>query len=86
MKSEGHALASLAIAEAKALRMRFGDAKYGRKMRQVSMLAEAYIEAIDLLNYIDLAEKAGELDNIERATLYNNAYYFAELLRQRVTR
>ena len=70
MSAESTMLLNMPMADAKALRMRYGDSKYGKDVRRdTSYLAEAYIEAVDISNYYDIALTRGELDHEQHAAL-----------------
>jgi hypothetical protein len=84
-ESMGVRLADLPTHEAKELRKKFGDAKYGHD-RPCSMLAEAYIEGVDMLNYADRALEYDELDPAEHVTLANMVGVVLDFLRKRMPR
>ena len=84
-ESPGVRLAGMPIPEAMAMRRKYGDEKYGHE-RGCSMLAEGYVEGIDLLNYAERAASYGELDNAERVTLMNLTGVVLDFLRKRIPR
>ncbi len=62
MSDEGTMLLDMKLDAAKALRRRYGDAKYGMPLRQrADWLGQAYIEAVDIDNYIDIGEGQRQL-------------------------
>ena len=72
MSAESTMLFNMPMDQAKALRQKYGDAKYGRGMRDNAIfLAEAYTEAVDISNYYDLAREAGQIDDEQHAQLQN---------------
>jgi hypothetical protein len=83
MSAAGHMLMNMTIDEAKRLRGRYGDAKYGTHYRDnVSFLAEAYIELIDVLNYLDIAVAHDEIDESTRIELANLTHALLAPLRR----
>lgn len=70
MSDDGLRLLDMDFATAKNLRRAFGDAKYGY-IRSVSFLAAAYIEAVDISNYFDIAREQGEITEDTWAELQN---------------
>lgn len=79
----GVRLARMPIDEAKALRRAFGDSKYGH-WRGVNMMGEAYIEAIDQLNYLDIARNYREIDDDEHHLLTTVVRLALDYIRARI--
>lgn len=88
MSEAGAMLARLPLEDAKRRRMDYGAAKYGGEfLRNVSFIGEAYVEAVDIMNYLDLALEAHQLDATEHATLRNAVFVtLIEPLRRMVPR
>ena len=71
MSDDGLMLLNMEFAAAKKMRRAYGDAKYGCMRGDVSMRAQAYIEAIDISKYYDIARELGEIDEEQWAELQN---------------
>ena len=62
MSDEGTMLLNMPLDDAKQLRNRYGDEKYGPALRNADWLGQAYIEAVDIDNYLDIAERTAAID------------------------
>jgi hypothetical protein len=71
VSDDGLMLLSMDFERAKRMRRAYGDAKYGCMRGDVSMLAQGYMEAIDISNYYDIARELGEIDEETWAELQN---------------
>lgn len=81
MSDEATMLFNMSFTEAKRLRQRFGDAKYGTGLRDTKFLGEAYIEAVDIDNYIDIAQHVGQIRPGDAAVLRDALSQFIVELR-----